>query len=298
MAIKADYKDAADRPLHPPERSRTGRWVFLILLGTIIPLALFLGSRHEQSAGNRSAPVQPTPDSGAQPKPALDKPEEPDPGALAPVMVRQATRQAPAAPLSPKDSASVERSNSSPTDGAQDTDGGMGAAPGKVHADKAAQATAVKAADDGASTRSSTPNPAPEETGPQPRRYDFYRILRDYEVEVPEPPRAIATPRPASASDSTPDPRALAEEKRRAERPSEGIYTLQTGSFRTREQAETLRAELALLGLEAAISDTRADDGRTWFRVRVGPYRDADERNAVIENLEGNGIKPILVRMK
>ncbi|MGB0712064.1 MAG: SPOR domain-containing protein [Gammaproteobacteria bacterium] len=271
MAIKADYKDAADRPLHPPERLRLGRWLFLLALVIGAPLAFYLGT-DESDSGDGAAPTrQPTPDRLAQPKPALDAPEEPDPGALAPVLVRQAPKPPPAPPEAESKAAEDSRSSPAPAN--------------------------TKSAD----TKAKPPSPADAEqhtTGPQPRRFEFYRLLREYEVEVPPPPKPRPEAPAARVSDPTTDPRELAREKRLAERPREGIYALQAGSFRTREQAETLRAELALLGLEAAISDTRAADGRNWFRVRVGPYRDADERDAVIENLEGNGIKPILVRMK
>ena len=117
------------------------------------------------------------------------------------------------------------------------------------------------------------------------RRYDFYRILRDYEVVIPE--AETTHPRVAKPQSDA-----------RAERPQTGVYLLQVGSFRTLAQAQTLRAELALLGLEAVIKAAPTPKGQTWRRVQVGPYRDAAERNGVIENLEANGYRPILVRLQ
>ena len=49
------------------------------------------------------------------------------------------------------------------------------------------------------------------------------------------------------------------------------VYLLQAGSFRLQKDADRRRAELALLGLTAAIEETRGDNG-LWFRVYVGPF--------------------------
>ena len=108
-------------------------------------------------------------------------------------------------------------------------------------------------------------------------------MLRDYEVIIP----AAETTRPLKTERKTPP----------LERPRSGVYLLQVGSFRALEQAQTLRAELALLGLEAVIKAAQTPEGETWRRVQVGPYRDAAERAAVIENLEANGYRPILVAL-
>ena len=122
---------------------------------------------------------------------------------------------------------------------------------------------------------------------PKKRRYDFYRMLRDYEVVLPKE----ETTRPQ-------EPRAEPNQPQEAEKKLRtGIYMLQVGSFRTRAQADALRAELARLGLEAVVQQARTPDGRTWQRVRVGPYRDTAERDAAMENLEANGHRPLLIRL-
>lgn len=53
---------------------------------------------------------------------------------------------------------------------------------------------------------------------------------------------------------------------------SEGqAWVLQTGSFRSAEDANQLRAQLILLGMNAEIQKTRID-GKDWHRVMAGPF--------------------------
>lgn len=62
-------------------------------------------------------------------------------------------------------------------------------------------------------------------------------------------------------------------------------YMIQAGSFADREDAETRRAQLILLGMEPTINKAVLGNGRTTYRVEVGPDDDFDrvkERMAVL----------------
>lgn len=50
-----------------------------------------------------------------------------------------------------------------------------------------------------------------------------------------------------------------------------GPYRLQCGSFKTTERAETLKATIAFVGLEAFIKQSIGSNG-TWYKVILGPY--------------------------
>lgn len=50
-----------------------------------------------------------------------------------------------------------------------------------------------------------------------------------------------------------------------------GPYKMQCGSFKTQEQAETLKARIAFTGLEAQIKSVTGQNG-TWHKVFLGPY--------------------------
>ncbi|PKI12991.1 SPOR domain-containing protein [Colwellia sp. 12G3] len=50
-----------------------------------------------------------------------------------------------------------------------------------------------------------------------------------------------------------------------------GPYKMQCGSFRTAQQAETLKARIAFSGLEAQVKSVTGKSG-TWHKVFLGPY--------------------------
>jgi cell division protein FtsN len=66
------------------------------------------------------------------------------------------------------------------------------------------------------------------------------------------------------------------------------LFILQVGSFKTFEAADQMKAELALVGIDADIQRVVINGQDILHRVRVGPFRDAAEldkaRNALLEN--------------
>lgn len=74
-------------------------------------------------------------------------------------------------------------------------------------------------------------------------------------------------------------------------------YFVQAGAFRTPEDAETQRAKLAMLGINADVSE-REQSGRTVYRVRVGPFNQKALADLTQEQLEVNGIEAALVRIQ
>lgn len=68
---------------------------------------------------------------------------------------------------------------------------------------------------------------------------------------------------------------------------SDKLYLLQCGSFRTRAQAEEMKANIAFQGLEAQIRDSAGDNGN-WFRVILGPLqtkRDAERARHTLRKI-------------
>lgn len=74
-------------------------------------------------------------------------------------------------------------------------------------------------------------------------------------------------------------------------------YFVQAGAFRTPEDAESQRAKLAMLGMDAQISE-REQNGRTVFRVRVGPFNQKALADLTLEQLQVNNIESALVRVQ
>ncbi|WP_144774710.1 SPOR domain-containing protein, partial [Luteimonas sp. J16] len=91
------------------------------------------------------------------------------------------------------------------------------------------------------------------------------------EAAAPAPPTAAATTTTASAAPAADGAR----------------YLLQAGSFSSHGDAEALKARIALLGLSARVEEGTAN-GKTVYRVRMGPYATATELAEAKQKL-GNG---------
>ncbi len=108
-----------------------------------------------------------------------------------------------------------------------------------------------------------------------PRQYDFFTVLPEIEVVVPQ--REIEQ-RAREREDSAPS----------------GPYMLQVRSFRSSADAEGLRARLTLLGLDASIQSVTVYDS-TWHRVRVGPSDGAREADGARRRLVENGFEAMVL---
>ena len=92
---------------------------------------------------------------------------------------------------------------------------------------------------------------------------------------------------PASAASAATAPAAaVAEDK--------FVYHLQIGAFKEVADAEAARAKLALIGIEASLTE-KSGDGGSLHRVRVGPF-DADAMNKMRARLSENGVESVVVR--
>ncbi|WP_367066536.1 SPOR domain-containing protein [Oryzisolibacter sp. LB2S] len=74
-------------------------------------------------------------------------------------------------------------------------------------------------------------------------------------------------------------------------------YFVQAGAFRTQQDADAQRAKLAMLGWEARVSEREAN-GRTVFRVRIGPFGKRDDAESLKQKLDGAGVDSALVRVQ
>ena len=70
-----------------------------------------------------------------------------------------------------------------------------------------------------------------------------------------------------------------------------GPYKMQCGSFKTRPQAESLKAKMAFVGIESQIQ-TAQGKNNMWYKVVLGPYerkRAAEEDKHKLRNNNING---------
>lgn len=129
-----------------------------------------------------------------------------------------------------------------------------------------------------------THKPAPPREPPPtpPRkdrpRFDFYTLLPQIEVEIPQEKLDEAL-------------RALPKVNRG------GTYILQCGSFRDYADADELKARLALLGIEASIQTVVIKNGESWHRVRIGPFKGLEAVKPVRRKLKRHDIDFVVIRM-
>jgi DedD protein len=104
----------------------------------------------------------------------------------------------------------------------------------------------------------------------------------------------VATARQPAAAPARPAPAAAipATAATIAAKPSSKVredYWVQTGAFSAKIRAEGAKETLADKGITSIIDD-REVDGKTWYRVRVGPYTSETEARywlALVQSIDG-----------
>lgn len=152
-------------------------------------------------------------------------------------------------------------------------------------------------------TRPPTPAPlererkhvSPEPARIQPPRFDFYNLLTDQEVLVPDEenerqvrqsPPPVAPQQPPQQQEAAPPPASSGKR-----------YMVQVSSFRGGKDAQALRAKLGLLGLRAKVNKANIK-GSTWYRVQLGPYGSAAAMQDVRKQLASSGYQSLAIALK
>ena len=116
---------------------------------------------------------------------------------------------------------------------------------------------------------------------PQPeqnQRFDFYTLLPQIEMEIPKEKLEEAL-RLLPKTDKS------------------GTYILQVGSFRDYDDADELKARLALLGIESDIQTVVIKNGESWHRVRIGPFQGLDTLKPIRRKLRRNDIDFLVIKI-
>lgn len=75
------------------------------------------------------------------------------------------------------------------------------------------------------------------------------------------------------------------------------VYMVQAGAFRNRSDADALKARLALLGMDATVSQRDQSD-RVVYRVRLGPFKQKTEAESMRARLQRSNFENTLVRIQ
>ena len=129
-----------------------------------------------------------------------------------------------------------------------------------------------------AANSKSKPAAAPAATAKDEQRFDFYKIL---------PGQVDAVPADGKAAGKDREPSAAA--------PAKKVY-LQLGSFQNENEADNLKAKLALLGVEAKIQSVSIPDKGMVHRVRIGPLSKPEDIDRLRAQLKQDGINAAVVK--
>ena len=110
-------------------------------------------------------------------------------------------------------------------------------------------------------------------------KYDFYQMLPNFEVVVPEKEKDVKRDLPATA---------------KIERP--GVYVLQVGSYRAESDADRVRDKLSKEGIDAKVQRVAVDTD-VWHRVRIGPITKLDDLNKLRKQLQASDVDAIVIRV-
>jgi cell division protein FtsN len=117
---------------------------------------------------------------------------------------------------------------------------------------------------------------------PKKPRYDFFTVLPEMEVVVPDQELSRKADKPETPLDTVSGD-------------TLDSYILQVGSFRNQADAEQMKARLALLGSVATVQ-TVTVNGQTWHRVRIGPFEGARKADEIRRMLADNQIETLVMK--
>jgi cell division protein FtsN len=153
----------------------------------------------------------------------------------------------------------------------------LGGKPPQQDAEQAAPQPTVPAKVEAAKTEEPKPEKKPE-PGPVLPQFDFYTILPEKEVIVPDYEINTRT------------------REERVGQAKTASYILQAGSFKDFKDADSLRAKLALMGIESKVE--KATVGNVvWNRVKMGPYSQMASVSTIRTRLRENGIDVIVMEI-
>lgn len=110
------------------------------------------------------------------------------------------------------------------------------------------------------------------------------------------PETAVAATSPATGSAASPAPAPEPGPTAPSPVDTPGMYVLQMGAFIRENEAESLKARLALVGMNARIQPVMVDR-QTYYRVRIGPTDDLAQLNADRARLQQHRFDSYLLKL-
>jgi cell division protein FtsN len=127
--------------------------------------------------------------------------------------------------------------------------------------------------------RKAPTDPEATATAAAGEKYDFYEMLPKFEFVVPEKDKEVKSDHPTAAN---------------VER--QGVYVLQAGSYRNEADADRVRQQLSMQGIDAKVQRV-AVDADVWHRVRIGPITNLDQLNKLRKQLQAADVDALVIRV-
>lgn len=153
---------------------------------------------------------------------------------------------------------------------------------------------------------------APVSREPEKPKYDFYTLLPESEVILPPQPIEPTPPPVAEQKPVTPEEAAKIDAARAeaalngqvpppppvvAPPPTTSQFFLQAGSFRRKDDADSLRAQIILLGQNVRVESGKVRE-ETWHRVLVGPFATREQLGQAQKSLSASGFSNLLLQQR
>jgi cell division protein FtsN len=117
-------------------------------------------------------------------------------------------------------------------------------------------------------------------------------------IDTATPPAAVDAGTPPAIDTATPTPPKPDRDTAAAAEPrGDARYILQAGAFAASGDAEALKARIAFLGLGARVESAQIQ-GKTVYRVRMGPYGTATDLADAKRKLAGGGLPAMAIKVK
>ncbi len=121
-------------------------------------------------------------------------------------------------------------------------------------------------------------------------------------ADAPALPGAVEAPRKEVKPAVSADPLGDLAKSRASGAPGDAAaepfqYFVQVGAYRSQAEADAQKARMALMGLDAKVSE-REQAGRTVYRVRLGPYDDKAAAERLHARLDSAQIENTIVRIQ
>lgn len=120
----------------------------------------------------------------------------------------------------------------------------------------------------------------PVESETRKPKYDFYTVLKEREVQIPDAELAAQAREPVTPTET---------------QAGDQLF-LQAGAFSDPRRAEEIKAAIAFSGLVARVEPTQTASGQTVHRVMLGPFANSQALDQAKSSLASNGIQAIALR--